>query len=192
MTKQNQVFRFSFKCIKNKELKYHIYISIQTLYSVLCWSAFGSDYSLKPSWVWCYKLGTPVFGGFLPFFSADPLKLCEVGWEVSLHSYFQSLQRCSISLGFIRPENLVSHGLGQLYAALWDSRSQLVVTQPGIEPGSLMTPQALRCSATAPLRRPQQGISVFYLAKKLFLLCIHGVLCVDWWWNYLIHFRIRL
>jgi hypothetical protein len=31
---------------------------------------------------------TPVFGKFLPFFSADPLKLCQVGWGVSLHSYF--------------------------------------------------------------------------------------------------------
>ena len=26
---------------------------------------------------------------FLPFFSADPLKLCQVGLGVSLHSYFQ-------------------------------------------------------------------------------------------------------
>jgi hypothetical protein len=36
-----------------------------------------------------YKFGTPVFGEFLPFFSADPLKLCQVGWGASLHSYFQ-------------------------------------------------------------------------------------------------------
>ena len=34
-------------------------------------------------------LGTPVFGEFLPFFSADHLKLCQVGWGASLHSYFQ-------------------------------------------------------------------------------------------------------
>jgi hypothetical protein len=34
-------------------------------------------------------LGTLVFGVFLPFFSADPLKLCQVGWGLSLHSYFQ-------------------------------------------------------------------------------------------------------
>ena len=39
--------------------------------------------------VWCYKLDTSVFGEFLPFFSADPLKLCQVVWGVSLHSYFQ-------------------------------------------------------------------------------------------------------
>ena len=29
------------------------------------------------------------FGEFLPFFSADPLKLYEVGWGASLRSYFQ-------------------------------------------------------------------------------------------------------
>ena len=59
------------------ELKYDIYINIQAVYSVLCWDAIGSNYSLKSSWVWCYKLGTPMFGEF-PFFSADPLKLCQV------------------------------------------------------------------------------------------------------------------
>ena len=36
-----------------------------------------------------YKLGQPVFGQFLPFFSADLLNLCQVGWGASLHSYFQ-------------------------------------------------------------------------------------------------------
>ena len=67
----------------------NIYLSIQTLYSVLCWSTFGSDNSLQSSWVWRYKLGTSVFGEFLPFFSADPLRLCQVGWGASLHCYFQ-------------------------------------------------------------------------------------------------------
>jgi hypothetical protein len=28
---------------------------------------------------------TPVSGEFLPFFFADPLKLCQVGWGASLH-----------------------------------------------------------------------------------------------------------
>ena len=32
---------------------------------------------------------TPVFGEFLPFFFPDPIKLCQVGWGVSLKSYFQ-------------------------------------------------------------------------------------------------------
>jgi hypothetical protein len=89
MTKQKQAFRNVSKFMKNTKLKYHIYISIQTLYSVLRWSTFGSDYCLKSSWVWCWNLGTPVFGEFLPFFSADPLKLCQVGWGMSLHNYFQ-------------------------------------------------------------------------------------------------------
>ena len=73
---------FFFKCIKTSN-------EIQTLYSVLCWSTFGSDYSLESSWVWHYKLGTPVFGEFLPFFSADPLKLRQVGWGALLYTYFQ-------------------------------------------------------------------------------------------------------
>jgi hypothetical protein len=34
-------------------------------------------------------LGTLVFREFLLFLSADPLKLCQVGWGASLHSYFQ-------------------------------------------------------------------------------------------------------
>ena len=37
--------------------------------------------------------------------------------------------------------------LGQLCVALWDSQSQPVVIQPGIEPWSVGTPLALRCSA---------------------------------------------
>ena len=36
--------------------------------------------------------------------------------------------------------------LGQLCTTLWDSRSLPVVTQPGIEPGSIVMPQALQCS----------------------------------------------
>ena len=62
----------------NRKLKYHIYISIQSLYPVLCWSTFGSNYSLESYWVWRYKLGTPVL---------DPLKFCQVGWGVLLRSW---------------------------------------------------------------------------------------------------------
>ena len=43
---------------------------------------------LQPQ-VFLGKLGTSVFGEFLPFFSADPLKLCQFGWGALLHSYFQ-------------------------------------------------------------------------------------------------------
>jgi hypothetical protein len=37
--------------------------------------------------------------------------------------------------------------VGQLCAALWDSKSRLVVMQPGIKPGSVLTPLELICSA---------------------------------------------
>lgn len=48
----------------------HTDISIQThKYSVLSWSAFFSDYSLKCFSVWC----------FLPLLSADRLTLCQAG-----------------------------------------------------------------------------------------------------------------
>jgi hypothetical protein len=33
-----------------------------------------------------------VFGEFLPFFSADPLKLCQIGWGALLHSVFEVSQ----------------------------------------------------------------------------------------------------
>ena len=41
------------------------------------------------SWIGFYKLGTTVFGEFLPFFSTYTLKLCQVRRGASLHSYFQ-------------------------------------------------------------------------------------------------------
>ena len=37
--------------------------------------------------------------------------------------------------------------LGQLCTVLWDSQSQLDMTQPGFEPGTVVTPLILRCSA---------------------------------------------
>ena len=42
---------------------------------------------------------------------------------------------------------LIRTTLGQLFSALLDSWSRPVVIQPGIEPGSVVTPLALRCSA---------------------------------------------
>jgi hypothetical protein len=44
-------------------------------------------------------------------------------------------------------QTLTQTTLGQLCAALWDSKSQPVVIQPGIKPGSVVTLLALRCSA---------------------------------------------
>ncbi len=85
MTKWKQNFRNVCKCIKKKNWNNHIYISIQTLYSVLSWSTFGSDYRLKSFWVWRNKLCTPGLD-FLPFFFANPLKLDQVGWGPSVDS----------------------------------------------------------------------------------------------------------
>ncbi|XP_052382634.1 protein FAM83D isoform X2 [Oncorhynchus keta] len=45
-------------------------------------------------------LGTLVFGEFLPFFSADPLKLCQVGWGGVAAQLFSGLQRCFIRFKF--------------------------------------------------------------------------------------------
>ncbi len=59
------------KFIKNKKRKKnHMYISIHSLCSILCWSIFGTNYSLKSFWVWCDKLWISAFGNNLPFFSS--------------------------------------------------------------------------------------------------------------------------
>ena len=42
--------------------------------------------------------------------------------------------------------------LGQLCASLWDSQSRLVVIKPGIEPGTVVMPLALRCTEIQCLR----------------------------------------
>jgi len=76
------------KCIKNKNRKNN-HIRIHSLCSILCWSTFDTNYSLKSFGVWCYKLGTPIFGQFLPFFFAGPLQLYLVGWVPSVYSRFQ-------------------------------------------------------------------------------------------------------
>ena len=65
----------------------YIPVSIHSLFSILCWCTFGSNYSLKS--FWCHKLGTTIFGQFCPFLFAAPLKLHQVGWEASVHSHFQ-------------------------------------------------------------------------------------------------------
>ena len=67
-------------------LKYHIYISIQTVY-------FGNDYSLESSWVCRYKPGTPVWG-------VSPHTLQILSSAVRLDgvcrctAIFRSFQRC--------------------------------------------------------------------------------------------------
>ena len=48
--------------------------------------------NLKELEQFCLEECTTVFGEFLPFFSADPLKVCQVWWGGSQHSYFQVSQ----------------------------------------------------------------------------------------------------
>ena len=77
------------KCLKIKKYKYLICGSIQPRESKRCRSAFGSDYSFESSWVCLYQIYTSGFGEFLPFFLADLLKLCQVGWGASVNSNLQ-------------------------------------------------------------------------------------------------------
>ena len=71
-----------------------MYISIHSLCSILCWSTFGSNYSLKSFWVSCYKLGPPIF-----FFNSslqDLSSSTRLDGERRCTALFRSLQRCSI------------------------------------------------------------------------------------------------
>ena len=73
-----------------------MYISIQTLYSVLCWSTFGSDYSLESSCVLCYNLVHLYLGSF----SHSSLQIISISirldGDLCGTAIFRSLQRCSI------------------------------------------------------------------------------------------------
>ena len=89
MTKQKQNFRNFCELVKKEKLKYHIEINIQTRCTVHSWSIFRGDYSLRSSWGWCNKLCTPGFGDCLPFFSADPFKLHQLGWGLLLDGHLQ-------------------------------------------------------------------------------------------------------
>lgn len=55
------------------------------------WSTFGIIYILQSSWVWCHNLCTAGIGDILSFFSAEPLKVCQIG---SLPSVFRPAKRC--------------------------------------------------------------------------------------------------
>uniref|UniRef100_A0A8C7FY14 WD repeat domain 75 n=1 Tax=Oncorhynchus kisutch TaxID=8019 RepID=A0A8C7FY14_ONCKI len=66
--------------------------SSSTIYSVLCCSTFGSEYSLDSSWVLRYMLGTPVFGEFLQILSSS----VRLDGERCCTAIFRSLQRCLI------------------------------------------------------------------------------------------------
>ena len=89
MSKWKHVFRNFYKFIENEMQKYLIYIINQPPESWLCRSTFGSDYIFKSSWVHLYQICTSRFGDFPPFFLADLLKLCQVGWGAPVNSNLQ-------------------------------------------------------------------------------------------------------
>jgi hypothetical protein len=62
--------------------------------------------------------------------------------------------------------------LKQLCAALWDSQSRLYVMQPGFEPGTVVTPLALRCSALDLCATREPKSEIFHSRKK----CLHGII----------------
>ena len=78
-------FRHFGKCII---LKNYIYISIQTLYSVLCWSTFWQR--LQPQ-----VLGITLQAWHTCIWGVSPilLKLCQVGWESVTAQLFSGLSR---------------------------------------------------------------------------------------------------
>ena len=63
--------------------------------------------------------------------------------------------------------------LGQLCAALWDSQSQPGVIQPGFEPGTVVTPLALRCSVLdrCATREPQYVLVIHCIPLSLCSEC---------------------
>ena len=77
------------------EKKHHIYISVVTLYSVLCWSTFGSDYSLE-------SFGMMLQAWHTCIWAVSPIPLCRSsqalsGWMWSVAAQlFSGLQRCLI------------------------------------------------------------------------------------------------
>ena len=84
MIKQN-IF-FFYKCIQiNTPLHKYSAPSLSTLFNNLMAEITASG--LLGYDTTC--LAHLCLGSFSHFFSADPLKLCQVGWGVFLHSYFQ-------------------------------------------------------------------------------------------------------
>lgn len=70
MTKGKTFAWNSWKFIKNKKQKYHMYIGYRTLLKLL----------------WCYKPGTPIFGQIVSFLFAEPLRLPQIGWGAFSHA----------------------------------------------------------------------------------------------------------
>ena len=174
-----------FAKLLNIKLKYYIHISIQTIYSVLCWKAFGSDNIIDSSWIWRYKLGTPLFGEFLPFFSVDPLKLS--GWIGSIASQlFSGLSRDVVSPDRCVPFQIISNllNLPQMDSS-WRNISRMIHGNR-MHLSSISSPRAKGLNS--------YGNNVFLVLflihlqkKKMFSLCHYGVFLYK-----KIYFRIRL
>jgi hypothetical protein len=95
---------------------------------------------------------------FMIYLSRDPWHYCAVCLReaVIVHFLFNLYFVKSVKNKFLfyndglarpNPRIITRMTLDQLCATLSDSQSQPVVIQPGIEPGSIVTPLALRCSA---------------------------------------------
>ena len=64
-------------------------VSIQTLYSVLCWSTFCSDYSLESSWGMMLQDWHTCIWGVTPIFICRSYQALSSWMGSVLHSYFQ-------------------------------------------------------------------------------------------------------
>lgn len=66
--------------VKNQKYDMDVHVCIHSLCSVLCWSTFGSNCSLKSFSVWCYKLAHL----FLRSFSHSSYRIAQAptGWSV--------------------------------------------------------------------------------------------------------------
>jgi hypothetical protein len=76
-------------------------------------------------------------------------------------------------------QTLTRTTLGQLFATLWDSQSRLVVIQPGIEPGSVVMPLALGCSALDHCATGEPQIYVIHIILSTAMLS--AVSCSQQW-----------
>ena len=82
-------------------------------------------------------------------------------------------------------QTLTRTTLGQLCATLWDSQSRLVVIQPGIKPGSVVTPLALICSALdcCATREPVDDLLQIQSVSHVDSMLSHRLLGLKWFGN---------
>ncbi len=108
------VFRNFCKCIKNQKVKSLIYISTQTLNSVLWRSPFGSVYGFESSWVSSsfahLDLGSLSHSSWQTLSSSIRLDAkCDVA--IAMLHHRDGISQVMSSPWCIRPENLFAHAL---------------------------------------------------------------------------------